>query len=379
MFYAGRIQAVYFGVFFAYTVCIAQESTKLDRERTMNESIENYDIENVVYRNENANITLAGTVTKPKGDGPFPAVLIISGMGAVNRDGEMYGHKRYAVIAEYLTQNGLAVLRFDKRGVGESTGVFGMNVTCRELANDVLAGIFYLKTRCDIDPNKIGLIGHSEGGMIASLLASELADIAFVVSMAGAVAISPSVIKTQTAVQLKFDGASAELIDIMSNATEQLLNIVKSEPNSDIAINLLNNYIAKFFQNLPENIKLESTKYPFAISPANVNMKINFFNSPYYRWFLMHDADAMLSKIKVPYLALYCEKDFMAPNLMVPIVEKGLQKAGNQDYEVVILPNLNHSFQTCKTGSMTEYATIQETIAPSVLKLIGDWILEHTN
>jgi len=343
----------------------------------MNKSIENYDIENVVYRNEKANITLAATITKPKGNGPFPAVIMISGMGAVGRDGEMYGHKRYAVIAEYLTQQGLAVLRFDKRGVGQSTGVFGMDVTCRDLADDVLAGITYLKTRTDINQNQIGLIGHSEGGLIASLLATELPDVAFVVSMAGAVASSPAILSAQTAVQLKLDGAPAELVDIMRNGTEQLLNIVKHEPNSEVAANLLSDYVAKFLQDLPENIKLEAAKYPFAISPANANMKINFFNSPYYRWFLEYDMDAMLSKIKVPYLALYCEKDFMAPSLMVPIIETGLQKADNQDYEIVILPNLNHSFQTCKTGALAEYAIIQETIAPSVLKLISDGILAH--
>ena len=337
-----------------------------------------YDEQDVTFYNEDADITLAGTFTKPKGQGCFPVVILIAGMGATIRDGNMYGHKIYYVIADFLTRLGIAVLRFDKRGVGQSTGIFSMDVTPRDLADDVLAGIAYLKTRNDIDQSCIGLIGHSEGGLIASLLASELKDIAFVVSLAGAVASSPAALSAQTAVQLRLDGASSELIDIMQNATEQLLTIVKNESNSDVAAQKLNDFVTDFLHKLPDELKTEAIKYPFAISQTNATMKLKTFNSLWYRWFLAQDVCQILSRIAVPFLTLYGERDFMAPSLMIPMIKQVMQRSGNSDYACLAMPDLNHAFQTCETGALAEYATIQETISPNVLKLVGDWILLRT-
>lgn len=337
-----------------------------------------YDAQDVTYRNETADITLAGTLTKPIADGPFPAVILIAGMGAVDRDGMMYGHKLYLVLADYLTRQGVAVLRFDKRGVGASTGSFSTDVTSRDLADDVLAGIAYLKTRTDIDHARIGLVGMSEGGLISSMLAAESPDVAFVVSMAGAVANNPAVLAEQIAIQLRADGASHELVSSMRNLTEQVLTIVCTDPDAVKAEQLAHEQITQVLHALPVTLQLEAEKYPFAMTLQNAPMRVKMYNSPWYRWLLSQDMDALLSRIKVPYLALYGERDFMAPHIMMPIIECAMQKAGNKDYAVIAMPHLNHAFQTCQTGALAEYAIIEETIAPSALSVIGNWIKEHT-
>lgn len=381
MFYAFSIQAMFcLSVLTCTFNCASQAGLKFDYERiTMNQSNKiSYNIEELTYLNESANITLAGTLTKPTGSGPFPAVILIVGMGATNRDGMMYGHQLYKVIAEHLTQQGIAVLRFDKRGVGKSSGLFSMDITSRDLADDVLAGIDYLKTRFDVDHKKIGLVGHSEGGFIASLLATQSLDISFVVSMAGAVASDPVILGEQTAVQLKMDGASEKLINMMREITKKMLIIVQNEQDRELAAQKLDQLTSSFLQELSVELKEEASKYHFALNPVNQVMKCQIFNSPWYRWFLAQDMHDMLSRIHVPLLAIYGERDFMAPSLMVPIINQAMQIAGNQDYTVLELPGLNHAFQTCATGSLAEYASIQETVAPIVLKTISDWLLKRT-
>lgn len=393
MFYAYSIQAVCLSILLAHIFfCMAEEAPKFYSERTKMKQTElaypkhpqepvppfPYDVQDVTYRNENANVTLAGTLTKPRGDGPFPVVILIAGMGATNRDGMMYGHKLYFVIADYLTRQGIAVLRFDKRGVGRSTGSFGMDVTSRELADDVQAGIDYLKTRNDIDHSKIGLIGHSEGGLIASLLATESKDVSFIVLMAGAIATSPEILAKQIAVQLQLDGASQELVSVMRNATEHLLTIVKNEHTVETAEQMLNEFVTDFLRDLPEALQAEATKYAFAINHANAPMRLKMYNSLWYRWLLAQDGSQILSDVTVPFLAMYGERDFMAPAIMLSIVEQSMQNAGNCDYTVLTMPGLNHAFQTCVTGALAEYATITETVAPIVLETTGDWILKRT-
>ena len=347
-------------------------------ERKQMKHRENIIVQEVTYRNEHADITLAGTLTTPQSGGPFPTVILIAGMGATNRDGMMYGHKLYLVLADYLTKRGIAVLRFDKRGVGASTGTFDTQVTSRDLADDVLAGIAYLKTRTDIDHTRIGLVGTSEGGFIALLLAGESPDVAYVVSMAGAIANIPEVLAQQIALQLRYDGASDALITSMKTLHQELLTIVCNEPNSDLAEQKLNELITERLQELPTALQDEATHYPFAITAVNAPMQIKVYNNPWYRWLLAQDMQTIISNVHVPILAMYGERDFMAPDLMLPLMQKALQKGGNNDYTFLAMPQVNHAFQTCSTGALSEYATRTETIAPSVLATIGDWIVAHT-
>lgn len=392
MLYAYRIQVIYFSMLFGLAIqCTAHKASNLYSEsKQMNNENPTpkhpqepvppfpYNVQHVTYRNETADITLAGTLTTPQAQEPAPAVILIAGMGAIDRDGMMYGHKLYLVLADYLTRRGIAVLRVDKRGVGASTGTFGMHVTSGDLADDVLAGIAYLKAHTAIDPAQIGLIGVSEGGMIASMLAGESPDVAFVVSMAGALANSPAILAEQTAIQLRADGASNELVTAMRTLTTKLLTIVRNESNTEIAEQELTATVTAYLDELPEALRIEAAKYPFAISPANASMKVKFYNCPWYRWILAQDMNEMLRRIQVPLLALYGERDFMAPHLMIPLVEHAMQQAHNKDYTIRAMPHLNHAFQTCVTGSLAEYATITETIAPAVLTIIGDWVIAHT-
>lgn len=392
MLYVCSIQPLYFSTCFSTALfCAALKTENHLKEKQMNNTQTPtrrpqepiapfpYNTQEVSYRNDTADVTLAGTLTTPKGKGTFPAVILIAGMGAVGRDGAMYGHKLYLVLADYLTRQGIAVLRFDKRGVGSSTGSFGPHITSRDLADDVLAGITYLKTRRDIDPKHIGLVGTSEGGFIASLIAAESKDVAFVVSMAGAITNSPTLLAKQIAIQLHADGASNELCSAMKTLTEQILTTVCNEPNAEKAEQILSGTVTTFLDEQPDTLRIEAAKYPFAISPANIAGKINVYNSPWYRWLLAQDITGILSSIHVPYLALYGERDFMAPNMMIPIIEQAMQYAHNPDYAVLELPSLNHAFQTCKTGALTEYATIDETISPEALITIGNWIKAHTH
>lgn len=333
-----------------------------------------YEVHEVTFINESANITLSGTLTKPSTTEPSAVVILIAGMGAIDRNGNMFGHKLYLVLADYLTRQGIAVLRFDKRGVGASTGSFGLQVTTRDLADDVLAGIDYLKTRGDIDHKHIGLIGVSEGGLIASMLAGQSKDVAFAVCMAPAVANNPRILAEQIATQLRMDGASDELINAMRTLTADLLTMVCAEQDPIKAERLLHETAMQALHALPEEVQQEAEKYPFAISLKNMAMKIQVFNSLWYRWLLMQDMEAILRDIQAPLLVLYGERDFMAPHLMRPIITQAMKAAHNDNYTMIMLPNLNHAFQTCVTGALSEYATNKETIAPVALALIGDWI-----
>lgn len=333
-----------------------------------------YEVHEVTFTNESANAILSGTLTNPSAQTPIATVILIAGMGAVDRDGNMFGHKLYFVLADYLTRQGIAVLRFDKRGVGKSTGSFGPQVTTRDLTDDVLAGLSYLKTCDDIDHNRIGLVGVSEGGLIASMLARESDDVAFAVCMAPAVANSLEVLAQQIAIQLRMDGASDELITVMRTLTADMLTIVRDEQDPLKAEQLLHEKATQVLHALPESLQQEAEKYPFATSLNNMTIKIQVFNSLWYRWILKQDMHAILSAIKVPLLVLYGERDFMAPHLMVPLITQAMKAASSNQYTIMTLPFLNHAFQTCTTGALSEYATLEETIAPSVLDLIGNWV-----
>jgi len=334
-----------------------------------------YHEKEVSYDNKTAGITLSGTLTIPQGKGPFPTAIIISGMGPTPRDGMMLGHKPYLVLADYLTRNGIATLRFDKRGVGKSTGIFGASVTCRDLADDVLAGIDYLKTCKDIDMHAIGLIGHSEGGLVASIVAAQSKDIAFVILMAGAVANGTQNLVEQVAIQLRADGASQAMIESDSKLRRQILDLIKRQEDATQTEKQMRTLFADYWASLPEEQKAESIKLVFAFSQPKIDGQIAFMNSPYYRFMLTYDAAQALAHIQAPLLAINGELDFMAPRLVFPFIHTAMTRGNKKNYITLELSKLNHAFQTCATGAMAEYATIEETISPIALKTISDWIL----
>jgi len=336
-----------------------------------------YDEEEVVYENTEAGVKLAGTLTLPRSEGPFPAVILITGSGAQNRDEEIVGHRPFLVLSDNLTRRGIAVLRVDDRGIGGSTGNFSQ-ATTEDFAGDVLAGIEYLKSRKDIDPTRIGLIGHSEGGIIAPLVAVQSPDVSFIVMMAGSGITGEEIILLQSDLIARAEGADNETITRNNALMTSMYSVVKEEQNNTIAAEKLRKLIMDERANMSEEEK-QNSNYSEADLDAQVNAQVQTLVSPWMRFFLTYDPRPTLMQVKCPVLAINGEKDLQVPpeeNLQA--IEEALKAGGNKDYTVKELPGLNHLFQTAQTGSPSEYAAIEETISPTALDVIGNWISEHT-
>jgi fermentation-respiration switch protein FrsA (DUF1100 family) len=336
-----------------------------------------YNEEEVSYENEEAGVKLAGTLTTPKSEGPFPAVILISGSGQQNRDEEILGHRPFLVLSDYLTRRGIAVLRVDDRGVGGSTGNFSQ-ATTEDFAGDVLAGIEYLKSREDIDPARIGLIGHSEGGLIAPIVTVESPDVAFIVMMAGPGITGEEILYLQSDLISRAEGADNETLARNAALMKSIYSVVKEEENDTLAAEKLHKLIMDEVENMSEEEK-KGSGFSEDTLDAQVNAQVQNLLSPWMRFFLTYDPAPTLMKVKCPVLAINGEKDLQVPpeeNLQA--IEEALKAGGNRDYTVKELPGLNHLFQTAETGSPSEYARINETISPAALELIGDWVSEHT-
>ena len=322
-----------------------------------------YDEENVAYINEEAQCKIAGTLTLPREERPCPAVLLISGSGPQNRDGLTLGHRPFLVLADYLTRRGIVVLRVDDRGVGASTGD-RTRATSKDYAQDALAGIQFLMSRPEIDSNRIGLIGYTEGSAIASLAAAQSSDISFLVMMAGQglPGDEHNLLFEETISRAL--GESEEVIAGKRAIQERIFSVLKQEEDQTVAEGKLRSILGEFDPPMPENMLEQALKR---------------YLSPWFRFFINHDPGVTLKNVKCPVLALFGDKDLQVPvKENSEAVEKALTSGGNRDFRVEILPNLNHLFQRSNTGLPSEYGKITETIAPMVLELIADWILEHT-
>jgi pimeloyl-ACP methyl ester carboxylesterase len=329
--------------------------------------------EELVYENKEVGITLAGTLTLPSGDAPSPVVLLISGSGPQDRNETLFNHRPFLVLADYLTRQGVAVLRVDDRGVGKSTGDFSQ-ATSVDFASDVLAGIEYLKTRKEINPEQIGLIGHSEGGLIAPMVAVKSPDVAFIVLMAGTSLTGEEILYLQGALISRAMGISEE--DIINNRqfNEKIFSVLKEEDDSENAEEKLRQMFMDDWEKMSDE-KKEQMGDPEVFLKAQLQGLL----SPWLKFFLTYDPKPTLSKVKCPVLAINGEKDLQVPpkeNLNA--IEEALKSGGNQDYTIKEIPNLNHLFQTAQTGLPAEYVKIEETISPEALKIIGDWIFEQT-
>lgn len=332
-----------------------------------------YTEEEVVYENKEAGVKLAGTLTLPQSEGPFPAVILITGSGQQNRNEEIAGHRPFLVLSDYLTRQGIAVLRVDDRGIGGSTGNVSQDIT-EDFAGDVLTGVEYLKSRKEIDPSRIGLIGHSEGGLIAPMVAVKSPDIAFIVLMAAPGVTGEEILYMQSDRIARAEGASNETIAQNEALMRRMYSVVKEEKNNTTAEEELREILRTEIANTSEQ-KTESSGH----SEAVIDAQVTALTSPWMRFFLTYDPRPTLMKVKCPVLAITGEKDLQVPpeeNLRA--IDDALKAGGNKDYIVKELPGLNHLFQTAKTGSPSEYAKIEETISPDALEIIGNWILGHT-
>jgi len=335
----------------------------------------NYIEEEVTYKNKETGLMLAGTLSLPAERQKSPAVVLIAGMGPNDRDYVLGEHKFFKVLADYLTKQGIAVLRFDKRGVGKSEGTFDLTLTSKDLANDVLAGVDYLKTRKEVDHKKIGLIGHSEGGLIAPIVAPQTKGVSFLISMAGVVTTSIKHNVEHVALQLRADGATEKVIVSDSKLRTKLFEIITQEPDKNVAEEELLKITEQYFSELSEGVKSELEKFVFTIDQKNYKEVIVMLNSPWYRFLLSYDPAETLKQVKTPVLAINGDHDFVTSSkISLPTIEDALKRAGNKDYKIIEFPKLNHWFQECETGALVEYGQSEHTIAPVVLQTIVEWV-----
>ena len=327
-----------------------------------------YDREEVCYENKAVGIRIAGTLTKPRSQGPFPVVLLIAGSGPHSRNAVIGYHRVLHVLADHLTRKGIAVLRVDKRGVGSSTGDF-WKANTKDLASDVLAGVEYLKTRSDIDKKHIGLVGHSEGGSVATMVAAETSDVGFIVMMAGPGIPAAEVLYYQDGAEIKAEGASDEKVAVTRQWWQKMYSVVNQEMDNEIAVK----EIKELFGGLSKQ-----DKELLGWSESRLNYEAGRVTAAAYRYFLKLDATPFLRKVKCPVLAMGGAKDCQVPSgKNLRGIEKTLKAAGNQNCVVKELPGLNHMFQTAVTGAVSEYGKIEETIAPAALKSITEWVLKQ--
>jgi len=327
-----------------------------------------YISEDVKFTNEKAGIKLAGTITIPEGDGPYPAVILISGSGSQNRNEELMGHKPFWVIADHLSRNGIAVLRYDDRGVGQSQNTSAPS-TSADFASDVESAYSFLATYPDIDSKKIGLAGHSEGGLIAPMTASANHNIAFIISLAGTGVTGEQILYRQISDLNKASEMDEKELKAILSMQKKLYAVLKKEPDNAKAAYQMTEIVKKAMTKQkasPEEIK--SALEGFPVSAATLT-------SPWYRYFLVADPADYWKKVRCPVLALNGEKDLqVAAGINLPAIEKALRSGGNKSVTAIKFPELNHLFQHCKTGLPAEYGEIEETFSPEVLKIMMDWI-----
>jgi len=328
-----------------------------------------YTSEDVTFTNNKFNIKLAGTLTMPHGNGPFKAVIMITGSGAQNRNEELMGHKPFLIIADYLSRNGIAVLRYDDRGVGGSQGNYP-EATSADLATDAEAAFKFLKNNPKINKKEIGLIGHSEGGLIAPITAASNTDIGFIVSLAGPGVTGQQIMIRQTEDIGRLSGMKENALKESVDINKKLYAILRKEKD--------NNKAEKKILALYREI-LKKKKTPEAQIEEEVKELKQRFGARTYTWFryfLTTDPARFWKQVECPVLALNGEKDLqVAAHENLPAIEKAVNSGGNEAVKTVSLPGLNHLFQHCTTGLPADYGTIEETFSPEVLKIIANWIL----
>ena len=313
-------------------------------------------------------VRLAGTLTLPQGRGPFPAAILITGSGPQDRDETLLGHKPFLVLADYLTRRGIAVLRYDERGVGRSTGSFAA-ATSDDFARDTEAAVGFLAARPEIARRKIGLVGHSEGALIAPMVAARSNGVAYVVMLAGPGLRGDSLLRLQGAALQRASGAGEEMIRQSDAVQARVFAAIRAGGDSAAVVRRVRE--AMLAGMTPAQRASAGTLDPL---PANVQAAL----TPWFRYFLSYDPQPALRRLTVPVLALNGSLDLQVPprpNLAA--IDAALRAGGNRDFRTVELPGLNHLFQTARTGTLAEYGQIEETFAPAALEAVASWIVQR--
>jgi len=311
---------------------------------------------------------LAGTLTIPEGKPPFPAIVFFTGSGAQNRDQEVFGHKPFLVLADYLTRAGYATLRMDDRGVGGSGGDM-RTATTLDFADDALSGVRYLQKRKEIDRKRIGLLGHSEGALVCAIAAAKAPrEVAFLIMLAGTGVPGEQILYRQAELMSRKAGLAEPLIERNRALQQRVFEILKRERDDAKAQDAIYEAMLQSLgagANLPENQK------------AALRAQAANYISPWFRAFITLDPAPYLRKVRCPVLALNGELDLQVdPEQNLPAIERALREGGNKRITIRRLPNLNHLFQKARTGLITEYTEIEETFNPNALEAIRKWLDE---
>jgi hypothetical protein len=327
----------------------------------------------VRYPNKADGVQLAGTLTMPSGPGPHPAVILITGSGTQDRDETIAGHRPFLVLADHLTRRGIAVLRSDDRGAGDSAHGSATD-TSETFAGDVLAALELLERRPDIDKTRIGALGHSEGALIAAMAATRRPGLAFVVMMAGTGQPGEAVILAQTELAQRRYGVPPDIVNTTRQALRQLFAALRAHTDSTAALAAMQKALDDQVAALPE-----ARRAGFEAVRKNLVSQLKLYTTPWFRFFLDYDPATDLRQLRVPLLAVTGELDVQVPpQPNLSRIEAEARSRGNADVTVRQLPQLNHLLQTAQTGLPDEYSRIEETIAPAALDLISQWIEKRT-
>lgn len=336
-----------------------------------------YKSEDITYTNKDGNISFGATITIPEGKGPFPAVVLVSGSGPQNRNGEMLGHQFFAVLGDHLTKNGFVVLRYDERGVGKTTGSFS-EATTADFADDASAGVDYLLSRTEVNKKKVGLIGHSEGGVVVPMVATARKDIDFLVLLAApGTKILDMMAEQNEAIVIK-NGVSQESAKEFGLLYRKVISSIISAPDNTIAmqstIQLIENWATQKSKKLLTELNLASTKSRFDY----IDVITKQARTRWFKYFLSINPVSYLQKLKCKVLALNGDKDIQViSKANLTGISDALKKSKSKKYEVRELPGLNHLFQHCTSCTVNEYNEIEETFSPEALLLISNWLKKN--
>lgn len=321
-----------------------------------------YESETVTFRNDEAGVALEGTLTHPETDTPVPGVVLVAGSGPSDRNASIMGHRPFLVLADALTRRGFAVLRFDERGVGQSEGT-QEGATSADLAQDVKAAVDALARQEEVASGRIGIVGHSEGGIIAPMVATRSGEVSFLVLLAAPGLPGDAILADQLNRRIREQGGNRRIRALQRGTQDRIFEVLKQDADSATIASELRKIMIQ-----SRGIEGEET----------IDREIERLMDPWLRFYISHDPRPTLREVDVPVLALAGAKDQqVAPDTNQAAIAEALDAANNPNVTVRTLDGLNHLFQTAETGSPSEYGRIEETFDPEAIDVMADWIDEQ--
>ena len=347
----------------------------LEPEPTPDPSTFDYQIEEVSFSGGSEGIELAGTLTLPPGPGPHPVVVTMSGSGAQDRDESLRPItmlKPFAVIADALTSAGVGVLRYDDRGVGGSSGDYEA-ATIVELTADAAAAIDYLENRADVDPGRIGLFGHSEGGLYAAKLGANDPRVSYVGMMAPAVVDGVTLIVEQYEASMRASGAEGAMVEAYRAYAAEAMPLARDGDVDELEAVIRDFYGRVWDEMTPDEQVIAGDRETFV--QLQVDSELPAFTSDWFRSLLAYDPTADWEQVTVPVLAIFGGKDVQVlADSNATALQQALEVAGNEDVEIVTIADANHLFQAAETGAFAEYGQLAPEFIDGFTQVIVDWM-----